>query len=83
VPLSADWNNFVSLPDNKADLARYLSGEIIKHPEHSKTIIVAAQVEVAVHYSNSDVDTSHLQARQEEACTRLIVHCVQNTQRTL
>jgi hypothetical protein len=41
VPLPKNWSNFLSLPENKADLARFLSNELLTGAPHNKEIIVA------------------------------------------
>jgi len=41
VPLPADWSNFLALGENKADLARFLSEQMVGCDQHDKTIVVA------------------------------------------
>ena len=41
VPLPPDWAGFMSLPDNKSDLTRFLSEELIRKAHSDKTMIVA------------------------------------------
>jgi len=76
----ADENTFLALPANKADLARFLSEQLTAQAPDTKTIVVAGgfRNEEKVESSNPEVDTDKLAARQEEADTRLIFHCVEN-----
>lgn len=41
VPLPFNWNNFLALTENKADLEHFLSEQILEQAEHAKTIVVA------------------------------------------
>lgn len=80
VPLPANWDNFMALPENKADLCRFLSEQLIAQAPTTKTVVAAGgfDEEEKVESSNPNVDVMKLQARHEEADTRIIVHCVQN-----
>ena len=76
----ADENTFLALPANKADLARFLSEQLTAQAPDTKTIVVAGgfRNEEKVESSNPEVDTDKLAARQEEADTTLMLHCVEN-----
>ncbi len=41
VPLPSNWSNFISLSENKADLARFLSQQLIVQAPNSKVIVAA------------------------------------------
>lgn len=41
VPLPINWNNFISLAENKADLANFLSEHLSSQAPHDKEIVVA------------------------------------------
>ena len=80
VPLPSNWNNFMALSENKEDLARFLSEELMANAPLQKTLIVAGgfSEEERVESSDNRVDTSVLAAHHDEADTRLIVHCKAN-----
>ena len=77
MPLPSNWSNFIALSENKADLARFLS--LVQAPS-SKVIVVAGGFasEEMVESSRSIVDTEPLEAKHEEADTRIVLHCVEN-----
>lgn len=81
VPLPRNWSNFLALGENKADLARFLSEELLRRSPDDKTIIVAGgfQEENVAKCSRVNVDTTALQGRHEEADTRMILHCVNSS----
>jgi hypothetical protein len=56
VPLPANWLNFLALGDNKADLARFLSEELIAQaPQKTVTVSGGFNDEEEVQCSNSTV----------------------------
>lgn len=77
VCLPAKWGNFIALGDNKADLARFLSNELIRNSPENKTVVVAggfvSECEVQC---NVSLDTTNLESSHEEADTRLILHAI-------
>ncbi len=77
VPLPSNWSNFISLSENKADLARFLSQQLIVQAPNSKVIVAAGgfSSEEMVESSRSDLDTEPLEAWHEEADTRIVLHC--------
>ena len=79
VPLPSDWNNFLASAENKDDLARFLSEQLVGQ-EQVKTIIVAGGFveEQEVKSTSLSIDTTPFEAVQEEADTRIILHCVQD-----
>ncbi len=60
VPLPSNWSNFISLSENKADLARFLSQQLIVQAPNSKVIVAAGgfSSEEMVESSRSDLDTT-------------------------
>ncbi len=78
VPLPKNWENFMALPANKSDLARFLSEEVLANAPHDKEIVVAGGFvdEVEVRSSHETTDLTMLRATHEEADTRLILHVV-------
>ena len=78
VPLPKNWTNFLSLPDNKVDLAHFLSEELCSQAPDDKDIIVAGgfREELEVRSSKTTTDLSQLRATHEEADTRLVLHAV-------
>ena len=78
VPLPKNWTNFLSLPDNKADLAHLLSEELCSQAPDAKEIVVAGgfRDELEVRSSKTTTDLTQLRATHEEADTRLVLHAV-------
>ncbi|KAG1701751.1 Serine/threonine-protein kinase Chk2 [Nymphon striatum] len=81
VPLPNNWNNFLALADNKADLARFLSAYLIEHVPRGKVLIVAGgfEEEETVKCSDPAVDVTNYQANHEEADTQVVLHCMHST----
>ena len=78
VPLPANWTSFLALNDNKADLARFLSLELVRNAPQNKTIIVAGGLdrEDEVLSSTPSMATNALEGHHEEADTRIVLHCM-------
>lgn len=85
VPLPANWSNFLALPENKSDLANFLSHELARSAPHNKTVIVAGGLhkDDEVLSSRPSIDVTPLQAHHEEADTRIVLHCVNNDAETI
>lgn len=80
MPLPQNWDNFITHAANKADLARFLSQQLLLKAPADKTIVVAGGFsdEEQVESSSHDVNTEELEGRHEEADTRMILHCVKS-----
>jgi len=67
------WDNFIAHSQNKADLARFLSQQLMIQAPSNKTIVVAGGFsnELQVESSTHDVNTEDLEAWHEEADTVL------------
>jgi len=78
VPLPNNWSNFLSLADNKADLAHFLSEELCSQAPKDKEIVVAGgfREELEVKSSKGTTDLTPLKSTHEEADTRLVLHAV-------
>ena len=86
VPLLKNWSTFLSLADNKADLAHFLSEELCSQAPVDKEIVVAGgfrdELEVKsstgatveVKSSTGATDLGPLKSTHEEADTRLVLH---------
>ena len=85
VPLPVDWNSFIGLWENKADLARYLSEQLMKLTPMGQTVVVAGGFvrETDVQYFSENVDVSELMANHEEADTRLVLHIIHSGTQTV
>jgi uncharacterized LabA/DUF88 family protein len=85
VPLPKNWNNFLSLPENKADLANLLSNELCTQAPDDKEIVVAGgfREELDVRSSKGVTDLNALKSTHEEADTRLVLHAVNSQFRTV
>lgn len=79
VPLPARWDNFLAHPDNKADLARFLSQQLLYQAPQNKPLVVEGGLgnEEMVEASLATIETDRLEARHEEADTRVILHCIE------
>ena len=71
-----NWNDFLAVPANKADLADFLSIYLIINAPPGKILVVAGgfQREDQVWTSDNELDIHMLEARHEEADTRMILH---------
>ena len=78
IPLPQNWSNFLSLADNKADLANFLSEELCLQAPTGKELIIAGGFtdELQVKSSTGTSDLTHLKSTHEEADTRLVLHAV-------
>ena len=78
VPLPQIWNDFLSVPFNKHDLALLLSNELISQAPGDKIIVVAAGFRTAEDTQCTEplVDIKMLRANHEEADTRMVLHCI-------
>ena len=81
VPLPHSSPNFPALPDDKSDLARFLSEHVIVNAPPDKVVVAAEGFvdEREVQSSERAIDLSALKATHEEADTRLMVHCVNSS----
>ena len=82
VPLPKNWSNVLSLADNKAYLAHFLSEELCPQAPVDKSIVVAAgfRDELEVKSSTVTTDLGPLKSTHEEADTRLhTVHSMFHT----
>ena len=78
VPLPKNWSNFLSLADNKADLAHFLSEELCSQAPVDNEIVVAGgfRDELEVKSSTYATDLGPLKSTHEEADTILVLHAV-------
>jgi hypothetical protein len=78
VPLPSNWGSFMAVPENKADLACFLSEELMLHAPDDKVVITgggfkdAAQVQA----SRPEIDVQNLESDHEEGDTRIILHAI-------
>ena len=76
-----DFDAFLSMKENKSDLQRFLSNELLSNMPSDK-IIVAAGVfedEKCVRSNQNNIDLRALSADHEEADTRIVLHCAHST----
>lgn len=78
VPLPDSWSNFIALPANKADLARFLSEQLLEHAPSDKEVVAAGGFENEEEVRSSHMATNivPLRASHEEADTRLVLHAI-------
>ncbi|KAJ8410625.1 hypothetical protein AAFF_G00195290 [Aldrovandia affinis] len=80
LPLPAKWQNFIAHEDNKADLARFISQQLILRAPANKTIVAAGGFsdDERVEASDTTIETDSLEAKHEEADTRVVLHCIRS-----
>ena len=78
VPLPKNWSNFLSLADNKADLAHFVSEELCSQAPVDKEIVVAGgfRDELEVKSSTGATDLGPLKSTHEEYDKILVLHAV-------
>ena len=78
VPLPKNWPNFLSLADNKADLADFLSEQLYLQAPTDKEILVAGgfRDELMVKSTQDITDVTPFKSTHEEADTRLVLHAI-------
>lgn len=78
VPMVRNWKQYMSLGENKSDLANFLSEQLkLKAETKGVEIVIAGGFsEGKTVYSSTGRKVEHLQSTQEEADTRLILHGV-------
>ena len=78
VKLPLNWKQFISLPENKADLARFLTEQLMdsadKVPSGCELITAGGFDDLLGAWSSTDGDVEQLRGNHEEADTRLILH---------
>ena len=76
--LPSSWQNFISVDENKVDLIRYLTKELLSQaselPSDRELVVASGNIDPKTVVSSCRDDLSHLQSNQEEADTRLILH---------
>ncbi|KAL2081649.1 hypothetical protein ACEWY4_023502 [Coilia grayii] len=81
VKIPSDWNSFIKMDENKANLTQFLSNELERHVHHyGQEIVISGgfdHPEKVASAANTDV--SQLQATHEEADTRILLHAVDAT----
>ena len=78
VPLPDNFSYFLSVSANKADLADFLSKQLIENITDGKTLVIAGgfQQEDEVWASDRTLNLDLLKANHVEADARLVLHCV-------
>ena len=76
LPLPKDWSNFLSLADNKTDLAHFLSEELCSQAPVDKQIVVSVgfRDELDVKSSTGATDLGPMEYTHEEADTMLCLY---------
>ena len=79
--LHNNWGNFLSFEENKENLQEFLSEQLIARAPENKIIVTAGGFKniQEVRSSNPSLDTSALEAYHEEADTRVVLHCINNS----
>ena len=84
VPLPKNWHNFLSLGDNKADLAHFLSVELCSQAPDNEEIVDGGGFKDELEGRSSEgLNHLTLKSTHEEADTRLILHAVQSQFKTV
>ncbi|MGH0136162.1 UNVERIFIED_CONTAM: hypothetical protein FKN15_025588, partial [Acipenser sinensis] len=74
VPVPSNWTDFLAVTANKADLACFSSNHLITNAPAEKNISSCWWIPERRRTSNPDLDIQKLQANHEEADTRLVLH---------
>lgn len=74
-PFPQTWDGFMKLEENKADLARFLSQQLIIQASGNKTIVAAGGFSTGeqAEFSAPNANTEELEARYDEAGTRIML----------
>lgn len=85
LPLPEKWENFIAHQDNKADMAHFLSQQLILRAPANKTIVAAGGFndEGRDEATDPTFDTDSLEAKHEEADTRIVLHCIRSRVETI
>lgn len=85
VPLPVSWKNFMALPDNKMDLQKFLSYQLLTRSFGSLVVVAAGGLddEREAVCSSSSVNLEQIEGSHEEADTRMILHAVNSSYRTV
>ena len=80
-PLPKNWNNFLCMSENKSDLARFLSQEIIRQGNLYTEVVVAGAFDDGTEVQSTNVltDVSMLKVAHEEADTRILLHAANSS----
>ncbi|CAG9762464.1 unnamed protein product [Ceutorhynchus assimilis] len=78
IPLPKDWKNFLALGENKAELARFLSQEVVQHIFEAIEVVFSGGLihEDDVRSTNTESDVSAFAATHEEADKRVLLYAV-------
>ena len=81
VRLPVNWNSFIEMNENKANLTQFLSTELENHVQHyeDQVVISGGFEDPEKVTSTAGIDVSHLQATHEEADTRILLHAADAT----
>ena len=81
VPLPVQWNSFIILTENKANLQEFLAEQLVCHTDHlpdgAELIIAGGLAHSEGVFSSTNRDVWHLQSTQEEADSRIILHAAE------
>lgn len=74
IPLPQNWSDFLSIYENKSDLALFLSDALVKNAPQDKIIVTAGGLkrEDDVDSNDTNLALDKLKACHEEADTRLV-----------
>ncbi|MES9882793.1 MAG: hypothetical protein ABW185_18145 [Sedimenticola sp.] len=82
VPLPVNWKRYIDSPENKANLAVFLSNELMSSqlPQSREIVTAGGFSEIDAAKSSTGRDVNHLKADHEEADTRIILHAIDASQ---
>ena len=83
MPLPKNWSKVLSLADNKADLAHFLSEELCSQAPVDKEIVVAGGFRDELEVKSSTTQLGPLKSTHEDSDTRLVLHVVHSQFHTL
>lgn len=85
VPLPTDCQSFLNDPNNKENLANFLSMKLISNAPPEKCVVTAAglQEPTSVLSNRNDLDLDNVKCFHEEADTRIVIHCAHTDSRAV
>ena len=81
VKITADWNTFIEMDKNKANLTQFLSNELERNVHrYGQEIVISGRFDYPERVASpAGINVSHLQATHEEADSRILLHAVDAT----
>ena len=79
VPLPQSWDNFLTMSENKADIARFLSESLQTRAEtlpNEQELVIGGGYQNILKTTSNRREVPHLSSNHEESDTRIILHAL-------